>query len=205
MRPPSLCTRKTNFTLFLMVEKHYGTSTRGTRTVWHTAAWYSMLWSSTTIRPSFVIMLKITINKCQNHGIPAVQRMEIASQPISTCDQHFCLLSSSPSITKSNPWGHTLLSAAVIQYKGSQSLAITRPPQSLADSHSMSYYQYFIIISFQRSTFNLLSLTLFLCTSLSSLYSENFTFQIHLFTFKLVSLIFTPYKISLLHSHPSNI
>ena len=51
---------------------HYRRSTRDTRTVQHTAAWYSTLQSSTTIRPSFVIMLKTTINKHQNHGIPAV-------------------------------------------------------------------------------------------------------------------------------------
>ena len=83
--------------------------------------------------------------------------------------------------------------------------SVTRPPQSLADLHCMSYYQYFIIISFQRPAFNLPSLALFLHTSLYSLYSENFTFQIHLFTFKFVSFIFTPYKISLLHSHHFNI
>ena len=71
-------------------------------------------------------MLKITINKCQNHSIPAVWHMEIASHPISTCDQHFCSLSSFPSITRSNPWGHTVLSATAIQYKGLQSLTITR-------------------------------------------------------------------------------
>ena len=35
MRRPSLCTRKTSFTLFLTVERHYGKSTRGTRTLWH--------------------------------------------------------------------------------------------------------------------------------------------------------------------------
>ena len=70
-------------------------------------------------------MLKIIINKHQNHGIPAVQRTEIASHPISTCNWHFCSLSSLPSITRSNPWGHTLLSATVIQYEGLQSLAIT--------------------------------------------------------------------------------
>ena len=70
-------------------------------------------------------MLKITINKHQNHGIPAVWCMEIASHLISTHDWHFCLLSSSPSITRSDPWGRTLLSATVIQYEGSQSLAIT--------------------------------------------------------------------------------
>ena len=171
--------------------------------IWHTAAWYGMLQSSTTIRPSFIIMLKITINKRQNHGIPAVWCMEIASHPISTCNQHFCSLSLSPSITRNDPWGHTLLSATVIQYKGLQS--VTWPPQSLADSHCMSYYQHFIIISCQRSTFNLLSLALFLRTFPSSLYSENFTFQIHLFTLKFVSFIFTPYKILLLHSHPFNI
>ena len=203
MRRSSLCTWKTDFTLFLMVEMHYRTSTRGTRTVRHTAAQYGMLQSSTTIRPSFVITLKITINKCQNHGIPAVQHTEIASHPISTHDQHFCSLSSLLSITRSDPWGRTLLSATVIQYKGLQS--VTRPPQSLADLHCMSYYQYFIIIPCQRSTFNLLSLTLFLHTLPSSLYSKNSTFQIHLFTFKSVSFIFTPYKISLLHSHPFNI
>ena len=45
--------------------------------------------------------------------------------------------------------------------------------------------------------FNLPSLVLFLCTSLYSLYSENFIFQIHLFTFKFVSFIFMPYKILL--------
>ena len=174
--------------------------------VWHTAAWYSTLRSSTTIRTSFVIVLKITINKCQNHGIPAVWCMEIASHSISPCDQHFCLLSSSPSITRSNPWGHTLISATVIQYKGSQSLAtVTRPPWSLIDLHHMSYYWYFVIISFQRSAFNLPSFILFLHTSLYSLYSENFIFQIHLFTFKFASFIFTPYKILLLHSHPFNI
>ena len=83
-----------------------------------------MLQSSTTIRTSFVIGLKITINKHQNHGIPAVRCMEIASHPISPCNWHFCLLSSSPSITRSDPWGHTLLSATVIQYKGLQSLTI---------------------------------------------------------------------------------
>ena len=93
--------------------------------VWHTAAWYGMLQSSTTIRPSFIIMLKITINKHQNHDIPAVWCMEIASHPISTCNQHFFSLSLSPSITRNNPWGHTLLSATVIQYEGLQSLAIT--------------------------------------------------------------------------------
>ena len=86
---------------------------------------YGTLQSSTTIKPSFVIMLKITINKHQNHGIPAVRCMEIASHPISTCDRHFCSLSSLSSITRSNPWGCTLLSATVIQYKGSQPLAIT--------------------------------------------------------------------------------
>ena len=98
-------------------------------TAWvqHTAAQYSTLLSSTTIRPSFVIVLKIPINKCQNHSIPAVQCMEITSHPISTCDRHFCLLSSLPSITRSNPWGCTLLSATVIQYKGLQSLAIGHP------------------------------------------------------------------------------
>ena len=105
-------------------------------------------------------MLKIAINKHQNHSIPAVWCMEIASHPISPYDCHFCLLSSSPSITRSDPWGHTLLSATVIQYKGSQSLAtviqyegsqsVTWPPQSLVDLHCMSYYQYFVIISFQR-------------------------------------------------------
>ena len=47
MRRPSLCTQKTNFTLFLMVETHYRTSTRGTRTLWHTAARYGTLQSST--------------------------------------------------------------------------------------------------------------------------------------------------------------
>ena len=173
--------------------------------VWYTAAQYGTLQSSTAIRPSFIIMLKITINKCQNHSIPAVWHMEIASHPISTCNQHFCSLSSLPSITRSNPWGNTVLSATVIQYEGLQSLTITHTPQSPADLHRMSYYQYFIIISFQRSTFNLPSLTLFLCTLLYSLYSENFTFQIHLFTFKSVSFIFTPYKILLDHSHPFNI
>ena len=79
---------------------------------------------------------------------------------------------------------------------------VTQPPQSLADSHRMSYYQYFVMISFQRSAFNLPSLVLFLHTSPYSLYSKNFIFQIHLFTFKFVSFIFTPYKISVLHSHP---
>ena len=93
--------------------------------VWHTAAQYSTLWSSTTIRPSFIIVLKIIINKCQNHSIPAVWCMEIASHSISPHNRHFCLLSSSPSITRSNPWGCTLLLATVIQYEGSQSLAIT--------------------------------------------------------------------------------
>ena len=82
---------------------------------------------------------------------------------------------------------------------------VTRPPWSLEDLHCMSYYQYFIIISFQRSAFNLPSLALFLCTFPYSLYSENFTFQIHLFTFKFVSFIFTPYKTLLLHSHAFNI
>ena len=101
---------------------HYRTSTRGTRTVQHE---YGTLQSSTTIRSSFVMMLKITINKHQNHSIPAVWGTEIASHPISTCDQHFCLLSSLPSITRSNPWHHTLLSATVILYEGSQSLTIT--------------------------------------------------------------------------------
>ena len=99
--------------------------------VWHTAAWYSMLRSSTTIRTSFVIVLKITINKHQKHGIPAVWCMEIASHPISPCNQHFCSLSSLLSITISDPWGHTLLSATVIQYKGSQSLAISHPASSV--------------------------------------------------------------------------
>ena len=117
MRRPSLCTQKTNFILFLMVETHYRTSTRGTSILWRTAARYSMLQSSTTIKTSFIIVLKITINKHQNHGIPAVRCMEIASHPISTCDWHFCLLFSLPSITRSDPWGCTLLSATVIQYE----------------------------------------------------------------------------------------
>ena len=199
MRRPSLCTWKTDFILFLTVEIHYRTSTRGTSILQHTAAWYGMLWSSTTVRTSFVIVLKISINKCQNHGIPAVQCTEIASHPISPCDWHLCSLSSSPSITGSDPWGHTLLSATVIQYEGLQS--VTQPPWSSADLHHMSYYQYLIIISFQRSAFNLPSLVLFLCTSPYSLYSENFIFQIHFFTFKFISFIFTPCKILLLHSH----
>ena len=71
--------------------------------LWHTAAWYGMLQSSTTIRTSFVIVLKITITQCQNHGIPAVQCMEIALHPISPCDQHLRLLSLLPSITRSYP------------------------------------------------------------------------------------------------------
>ena len=187
MRRPSLCTRKTNFTLFITVETHYRTSTRGTRTVWHKYGTLQHDMACCKAQPQF--MLKITINKRQNHGIPAVWCTEIASHPISTCNQHFCSLSLSPSITRNDPWGHTLLSATVIQYKGLQS--VTWPPQSLADSHRMSYYQYFIIISCQRSTFNLLSLALFLCTFPSSLYSENFTFQIHLFTLKFVSFIFS--------------
>ena len=83
--------------------------------------------------------------------------------------------------------------------------SVTWPPRSSADSHCMSYYQYFIIIPFQRSAFNLLSLALFLCTLPYSIYCENFTFQIHLFTFKFILFIFTPYKILLLHSHPFNI
>ena len=49
----------------------------------------------------------------------------------------------------------------------------------------MPYYQYFVIISFQRSTFNLPSLVLFLCTSLYSLYSENLYFK---FIFSLSNL-----------------
>ena len=69
----------------------------------------------------------------------------------------------------------------------------------------MSYHQYFVIIFFQRSAFNLPSLILFFHTLLYSLCSENFIFQIHLFTFKFISFIFTPYKILLLHSHLFNI
>ena len=124
MRRPSLCTWKTDFILFLTVEMHYRTSTRGTSILQHTAAWYSMLQSSTTIRTSFVIVLKITINKHQNHSISAVWCTEIASHPISPHNWHLCLLSSLPSIARSDPWGHTLLSAIVIQYQGSQSLTI---------------------------------------------------------------------------------
>ena len=118
MRRPSLCTWKTDFTLFLTVEMHYRTSTRGTRTVRHNTA-------HCKAQPQLDIMLKITINKCQNHGIPAVQCTEIASHPISTRDQHFCLLSPSQSLARRNPWGCTLLSATIIQYKGSKSLAVT--------------------------------------------------------------------------------
>ena len=128
MRRPSLHNQKTDFMLFLMVELHYRTSTtRHQHTMawlWHTAAWYGMLQSSTMIRTSFVIVLKIAITKCQNHSIPAVQCTEIALYPISPCNQHPYLLYLSPSITRSYPWGHTLLSATVIQYEGSQSLAI---------------------------------------------------------------------------------
>ena len=81
------------------------------------------------------------------------------------------------------------------------SQSVTWPPWSLADLHCMSYHKYLIIISFQRSAFNLPSLILFLRTSLYFLCSENFIFQIHLFTFKFVSFISTPYEILLLHSH----
>ena len=84
-------------------------------------------------------MLKITINKHQNHSIPAVRCMETASHPISTRNQHFCSLSSLPSITRSNPWGHTLLSATVIQYEGSQSLAITCNQSPSLLSHQQTH------------------------------------------------------------------
>ena len=157
--------------------------------LWHTVAWYDTLWSSTTIRTSFIIVLKIAITKHQNHSIPAVWCTEIALHPISPHDWHLHLLSSSPSITRSYPWGCTLLLATVIQYEGSQSLAISHLA-SFVIGRLAPYVlpSIFIIISFQRSAFIPPSLLLFLCTLLYSLCSENFIFLIHLFTFKLFHL-----------------
>ena len=165
-----------------------------------------MLQSSTTIRTSFVIVLKITITKCQNHGIPAVQCMEIALHPISPCDQHLCSTSArylhcQASLEAIHEAVHFFQQLSYNTKAHNHLQLVTWTPQSLADLLCMSYHQYFVIISFQRSAFNLPSLVLFLHTLLYSSYSENFIFQIHLFTFKFVSFIFTPYKILLLHSH----
>ena len=87
-----------------------------------------------------------------------------------------------------------------------QSLAIGHPASSVIGRPApyvllLILYYYFL----SKVCFNLPSLTLFLRTLPYSLYSGNFTFQIHLFTFKFVSFIFTPYKTLLLPSHPFNI
>ena len=155
------------------------------------------------IRPSFIIMLKIIINKHQNHSIPAVWCMEIASHPISPCDQHFCSLSSLPSITRSNPWGRTLLSATVIQYKGSQSLAITCNHSPSLLGHWKTCTVCLIINTSLLFPFKGLLLICHHSHCSSALCCTPYTLKI--LHFKFVSFIFTPYKILLLHSHPFNI
>ena len=212
MRRPSLHTWKTNFILFLTVESHYRTSTmrhqHTTAQLCHTAAWYSTLQSSTTIKILFIIVLKIAITKCQHHSLPAVQCMEIALHPISPYDWHPHSLSSLPSITRSiiHDTVHSFQQLSTNMKAHNHSQSVTWPPQSSVDLHC-TYVLPSILHYYFLSTvcFNLPSLVLFLCPLLYSLCSENFIFQIHLFTFKFVSFIFTPYKISLLHSHLFNI
>ena len=169
----------------------------------HTMAWYGTLWSSTTIKTLFVIVLKIAITECQNHDIPAVQCMEIALHSISPCDQHLPPLSSSitrlvevSSMMPYTPFSncHTIWRFTITC---NQSLGILSHWKTHTVCLTISTSSLFPF----NGSFNLPSLILLLHTLPYSLCSEKFTFQIHLFTFKFVSFIFTPYKILLLHSH----